>query len=74
MIRTVALALLSISMAAGVASADQRSAPDRGGWWNSGGNTHAAPELDPGSVMSGLTLLLGGLTILRAGRRKDTDG
>jgi hypothetical protein len=72
MIRTVALALLSISMAAGVASAEPRSAPDRGGFfW---GNPHSAPELDPGSVMSGLTLLLGGLTILRAGRRKDTDG
>ncbi len=71
MIRTVALALLSISMAAGVASADQRSVPDRGGfWW---GNPASAPELDPGSVMSGLTLLVGGLTILRAGRRKNTD-
>jgi hypothetical protein len=71
MIRTVALAVLSLSLAAGVASADQRSPDQRGGWW--WGNPHSAPELDPGSVMSGLTLLLGGLTILRAGRRKDTD-
>ena len=71
MIRTVALAVLSLSLAAAVASAAPRSAPDRGGWWGWGGNTHSAPELDPGSVMSGLTLLLGGLTILRAGRRKD---
>jgi hypothetical protein len=73
MIRTVALAVLSISMAAGVASADQRPSPDRGGWWTGGNNPQSAPELDPGSVMSGLTLLLGGLTVLRAGRRKDTD-
>jgi hypothetical protein len=50
-----------------------------GGWGGGetggrGSSTHAAPELDPGSLMSGLTLLAGGLTILRARRRKDTDG
>jgi hypothetical protein len=39
-----------------------------------GGSTvRTAPELDPGSLMSGFTLLVGGLTVLRAGRRKHTD-
>ena len=51
--------------------------PTVGGGGNGGNgglsNPKPAPELDPGAVMSGLTLLLGGLTVLRAGRRKNTD-
>jgi hypothetical protein len=31
---------------------------------------HAVPEIDPASAMSGLTLLLGGLTVLRGRSQK----
>jgi hypothetical protein len=53
---------------AGVANAGHH----RGGWsgWNPpGGNTPTqvtAPEIDPASAGSALTLLLGGLTVLRS--------
>jgi hypothetical protein len=39
-----------------------------GGGWNSGGTVHQAPEIDPAGAMAGLTLLAGGLAVLR-GRR-----
>jgi hypothetical protein len=38
------------------------------GWTESGG-TVKAPEIDPSHALSGLTLLLGGLAVLRGGRR-----
>ena len=67
MIRALALAILSLSMAAGAASAGQRlPAPRPGTWW---GTVKAAPEIDPGMLMSGLTLLLGGVTVLTTRRR-----
>jgi hypothetical protein len=37
------------------------------GWTESG--AVSAPEMDPSSAMAGLTLLLGGLAVLRGGRR-----
>jgi hypothetical protein len=33
----------------------------------------AAPEIDPASAMAGLTLLMGGLTVLRGRRSKKTE-
>lgn len=41
---------------------------DFGHNWNSG--VVGAPEIDPSSAISGLTLLLGGLTVLRGGRTR----
>ena len=51
-------------------------------WWSwqvctptdpgSGGGTAAAPEIDPASAMAGLTLVLGGLTVLRGRRSKSS--
>jgi hypothetical protein len=38
------------------------------GWKNHG--VVGAPEIDPASAMSGLTLLIGGLTVLRGRRTK----
>jgi hypothetical protein len=60
---------LSLLCTAGVASADQ---DHRGGdhdWFHEG-EQHSvrAPELDPASMVSGLTLLAGALVVLR-GRR-----
>jgi LPXTG-motif cell wall-anchored protein len=44
----------------GVASASE-------GWWRP---TTSAPEIDPASAMAGLTMLLGGLAVLRGRRSK----
>ncbi len=33
----------------------------------------AAPEIDPASAMAGLTLMAGGLAVLRGRRRKNTE-
>jgi adhesin HecA-like repeat protein len=43
---------------------------------SSGGGTFTAPEIDPGSAVSALTLLVGGLTVLRgrSGRSKASQG
>jgi len=37
-----------------------------GGHGGSGGNTVKAPEIDPASAVSALTLLLGGVAVLRS--------
>jgi hypothetical protein len=39
------------------------------GWTASSGGTISAPEIDPSSAIAGLTLLAGGLVVLRGGRR-----
>ena len=39
------------------------------GWTSSGGGTVTVPEIDPTSAIAGLTLLAGGLAILRGSRR-----
>jgi hypothetical protein len=39
------------------------------GWSNGGGGTVSAPEIDPTSAIAALTLLAGGLAVLRGGRR-----
>jgi hypothetical protein len=39
------------------------------GWIASGGTTVSAPEIDPTSAIAALTLLAGGLAVLRGGRR-----
>jgi hypothetical protein len=62
--KLAAVLLLSIS-AISVAAADGRRDHD---WdWGGGkGNHFNAPEIDPGSAISALTLLLGGVTVLRS--------
>jgi hypothetical protein len=39
---------------------------------NPGSGATAAPEIDPASAMAGLTLALGGLTVLRGRRSKSS--
>jgi hypothetical protein len=63
-------ATIALCAVAGLASAHGRGGNN--GW--PGGNhnpptrPHAAPEIDPASAGSALTLLLGGLTVLRSRR------
>jgi hypothetical protein len=40
--------------------------PGHGGGGSNGGGPVRAPEIDPASAVSALTLLLGGITVLRA--------
>jgi hypothetical protein len=72
--RKISLALVLMAMA-GVASASDR---ESGGCFKFWGMTfcphpsnppYKAPEIDPASAMAGLTMLAGGLAVLR-GRRK----
>jgi hypothetical protein len=71
-IRALSLAMLLLG-ATGVATADQddhhRWDHDRGhGWPDEHGSPTQAPEIDPASLVAALTLLGGGLAVLR-GRR-----
>ena len=80
MVRKLALGILLASVAA-VASA----VPAPGGYvctkesfwfwtWENcekHGKTVTAPEIDPASAMGGLTLMVGGLLVLRGRRSKD---
>jgi hypothetical protein len=61
----IGIALLTL----GGASAAQAD-PDFFGGGPNRGPTHSVPEIDPASAMSGLTLLLGGLTVLRGRIKK----
>ncbi len=47
-----------------------QSCPHRGG--GGGGGLVSAPEIDPASAMAGLTLLMGGLAVLRGRRLNNT--
>jgi hypothetical protein len=69
---TKLIAVLALSLAG--ATAAQAMAHPPGIWWtkhqnNGGHGPTAAPEIDPASAMAGLTLLIGGLAVIR-GRRK----
>jgi len=68
MLRKLSLALLVIT--AGVSSAQASCV--QAAWFGSVCSPVQAPEIDPSSAISGLTLLAGGLTILRARQRKTT--
>ncbi len=57
----LALVVGSMSVMAGAATAHHRSGDT---------TTSAAPEIDPGSAMTGLTMLASGLVILRGRRNK----
>lgn len=70
MIRSIMLAALLVTLS-GVANADRGDDNDGGGRWRDRdeGPRFAAPEIDPSSAIAGLTLLAGGLVVLR-GRRQ----
>ncbi len=40
---------------------------------SNGSKPVAAPEIDPASAMAGLTLMAGGLAVLRSRRRRNTE-
>lgn len=42
-------------------------------WHNHGSSPTSAPEIDPGSAMAALTMLMGGLAVLRGRRSKNPD-
>lgn len=78
MIRKISLALMLMTMA-GVASASGGSSEQcyQILWWNvcfptASPSPVKAPEIDPASAMAGLTMLAGGLAVLR-GRRRITS-
>lgn len=63
--KLTAVLLLSIS-AISVAAADGRRDTNFWDWGGGKGDHFSAPEIDPGSAISALTLLLGGVTVLRS--------
>ena len=75
MVRKFSLAIVLFTMA-GVASAGGSNKCDSF-WFDScgrGGHEPVrAPEIDPASAMSGLTMLAGGLAVLRGRRRKKLE-
>jgi hypothetical protein len=83
-VRKIGLALLLMSLT-GVSSAStsnggcpSNSHPEQILWWticipNFGPPTVQAPEIDPASAMAGLTMLAGGLAVLRGRRLKSKE-
>jgi hypothetical protein len=67
MYKLTAILLLSVS-AISVAAADGRRDTNWWDWdWGGGKGDHFnVPEIDPGSAISALTLLVGGVTVLRS--------
>jgi uncharacterized protein YdeI (BOF family) len=67
-------AVTALMLVSGIAAASQGKGGfdwDKGNWgkggfdWDSRPGTFQAPEIDPASTMSALTLLAGGLVVLR---------
>jgi hypothetical protein len=76
MVRQICLAALLVTMA-GVASAGDKCEHFFGFEWcmpdfDPKPPTVRAPEIDPASAMTGLTMLAGGLAVLRGRRRKQS--
>jgi hypothetical protein len=72
-IRKISLAVLLMTIA-GVASAAASDQCYQILWWtfcfpSSSPSPVSAPEIDPASAMAGLTMLAGGLAVLRGRRR-----
>jgi hypothetical protein len=75
-VRKISLALVLMTLA-GVASADSDGGSRCINFWfiticSPAGNPNPvkAPEIDPASAMAGLTMLAGGLAVLRGRRRR----
>jgi hypothetical protein len=79
MLSKIALVVL-LSGICGVASANEACTVHWDGWWptlvcttmGDKKKTVTAPEIDPASAMGGLTMLLGGLAVLRGRRTKNS--
>jgi LPXTG-motif cell wall-anchored protein len=76
-VRKISLALALVAMA-GVASATPSNQNNLQFLWldfcpATAKVTVRAPEIDPASAMAGLTMLAGGLAVLRGRRRKNTE-
>jgi len=72
MSKSVVFALLSIAVASGAYAGDNfwhSHADELHSWSQRSASAVAAPEIDPASALSGLTLLVGGIAVMR-GRRK----
>lgn len=68
MYKFVAIAILAFS-ASGIAFADgDKDHSWTPSWWHH--HPVSAPEIDPASALSGLTLLVGGLAVVRGRRKK----
>jgi hypothetical protein len=75
MVRKIAAALALITLA-GAASASESNGCREILWFSfcpKGDTVVRAPEMDPASAMAGLTLLAGGLAVLRGRRGKKSE-
>jgi hypothetical protein len=78
MLKGIGTSVLLVAALSGVASANDSCNKDPFLWvlFGSckpvvhGGSPVAAPEIDPGSAMAGLTLVMGGLAVIRSRRSK----
>ncbi len=66
MIKLIAALILSLSGVVTVVYVAPRSSWGAGDGGPGRGNHMTAPEIDPSSAMAALTLLLGGVTVLRS--------
>jgi hypothetical protein len=66
--KLIAVLILSLSSMATVAYAEHGGdrGGDRGDYGDHRGHSFAAPEIDPSSAISALTLLLGSVVVLRS--------
>jgi hypothetical protein len=67
MIRTAAMLALTLGMGAAAYAGPPPppAPPPPPSWWGPPPVVHRAPEIDPASALAGLTLLAGGLAVLR---------
>jgi hypothetical protein len=74
MIKTAATLALTLAMGAAAYAGPPPPAPlpPPPSWWGPPPPVvHRAPEIDPASALAGLTLLAGGLAVLRGRRRTE---
>jgi hypothetical protein len=59
------IAVVMLVSLSGIAAAGAHFEPQTPRSWDNGGHSFQAPEIDPSSAMSAVTLLFGGLAVLR---------
>jgi hypothetical protein len=69
-IQVIGILALSAGVASTAFAAPQWTAAARYGTQSGPSRVVSAPEIDPASALSGLTLLLGGLAVVRGSRSK----
>jgi LPXTG-motif cell wall-anchored protein len=72
-VRKISLAVLLFAIAGVAAARDSDGGCRDSFWFESCRQPVRAPALDPASTMAGLTMLAGGLAVLRGRRRKNTE-